>query len=165
MALIGSDFDKFPMGGAWEGTSQTIRDQYIRLAISRLTPYGVTDGRDYSEAEEGALAIYVRRLFDAEGIGEIEPPEFVTQSLDVPLLRTPAAIPFSGQVISASGFPAPPANGTFVLTAQNGRPVWLAFPLPDDLVDGTSPPPDGDYIRGAKDGSLVWALFPPPKAA
>jgi len=130
MALIGSDFAKFPMGGGWADAVQAERDKYIRLMLTRLAVYGITDSRVYSDVELGGLSVYVRRLFELEGIGEIEPPDFVVESLEVSLVRTPPAFSFDA-IPGEKGIPEPPPEGTAILVSDKGQFRWVEFPLPD----------------------------------
>ena len=95
MALVGSDFAKFPMGASWEAASQAERDRYIRLMLGRLEPYGVTNEREYTEAELAALAAYVRVLYDRDGVGELEPPNFTLRSLGATRRQQQTAFPLS----------------------------------------------------------------------
>ena len=112
MALVGSDFAKFPMGSSWEAAMQTERDKFIRLMLGRLEPYGVTDEREYTEAELAALAAYVRVLFDRDGVGELEPPNFTLRSLKA--TRRQQQTPFSLSP-SSPGTSRPSPDGTGVI--------------------------------------------------
>jgi len=126
MALIGQDFGKFPMGSGWTQAEQDERDKFIRLSITRLEHYGITDERSYSEAELGAIAAYVRALYDRDGVGDIEPPEFVTRALEVSVERPPPPIAFAGGAV----LPNAPLQGSFVLFSRNGKLTWVPFPDP-----------------------------------
>jgi len=67
MALIGSDFADYAMGAEWEAAEQDDRDRYIRLAIARLSSYGVKNDTELSGEQEAAVALFVRRLFESKG--------------------------------------------------------------------------------------------------
>lgn len=90
MTILGQDFALFPMGTAWENETQTTRDLYIRMALSRLAPYGYDDDREYTEAETGAVASYVRALYETAGAGAVDVPRFLQGALEITQRRTPA---------------------------------------------------------------------------
>jgi len=162
MGLIGSDFSKFPMGGRWAQVEQDERDQYIRLMLSRLDVYGITDDRKYTDVELGALSVYVRRIFDLEGVGEIEPPEFVTRSLEAALERTPPPFLFSGEAQISSSLPPIPADGSFILSLQDGNLRWLSFPIPSsgNVLPLNEQPTGGNFVAVADNGAAGWLSFP-----
>lgn len=132
MSLIGQAFDKFPMGSAWASATQAERDQYIRLMLTRLEPYGIVNDHAFTDTELGALATYVRRLFELEGVGDLSPPPFVTNSLEVSTRKTPPPFSQVDQTIPVTSIPPVPSAGTFILSASEGSLAWLAFPIPGD---------------------------------
>lgn len=93
MTILGQDFALFPMGTAWENETQTTRDLYIRMALSRLAPYGFDDARVYTEAETGAIASYVRALYSTGGAGDIDVPRFLQGALEITPRRAPLRYP------------------------------------------------------------------------
>lgn len=125
--LVGSDFAQFPMGQAWRDAEQDERDTFVRMALSRLAPYGITDEGDYDEAEIGAIATYIRALFDSEGVGSVEPPRFVHRSLGVSNAQLPRPIPIDVDNSSQVGPQGP--------QGEQG-PVGERGPQGDPGIDG-----------------------------
>jgi len=165
MGLIGSDFSKFPMGGRWAQVEQDERDQYIRLMLSRLDVYGVTDDRKYSDVELGALSVYVRRLFEQEGADVLEPPDFVTNSLEAQLERAPPPFLLSAGSGLSAFLPAIPPAGEFILSSQDGRLAWFMFPIPQGkaIIPFNDVPQSGDFVAVASGGLAGWISFPIPE--
>lgn len=130
MPLIGSDFSDFPMGAAWIAAKQDERDQYIRLMITRLEPYGISDGGTYSEAQLGALASYTRKLFEMEGVGDLPIPPFVAAAIRIPRRAGVPAFSQVAQTVPVTNIPDAPATGTFILFSRDGALSWLPFPSP-----------------------------------
>ena len=119
MAIIGSDFNDYPMGAAWEGAQQTERDRYIRMALGRLNQYSITNDTELTIEQEAALSAYVRILFDLQGVGAPEPPEFLLNSLRTPIINT--AGPFSLRTLAegaGSSTPSTPGGGTDEATVR-----------------------------------------------
>ena len=120
MALIGSDFADFPMGASWEAATTVNRDKFIRMMLGRLEPYGVTNERVYTEAEMSALAAYVRHLYDLDGVGLIEPPNFTLRSLKASRRQQQGAFSLSPSPASANVPVAPPdGSGTGTVGVDN----------------------------------------------
>ena len=120
MALIGSDFADFPMGASWEAATTANRDKFIRMMLGRLEPYGVTNDRVYTEAEMSALAAYVRHLYDLDGVGLIEPPNFTLRSLKASRRQQQGAFSLSPSAANANVPVAPPdGSGTGTVGVDN----------------------------------------------
>jgi len=79
------------------------------MALVRLNPYGIVNENELPEAQLGAVAMYVRDLFNSEGTNA-ELPAFVRRSLSVPLNRPPAALPIAIDDSTQVGLQGPPGE-------------------------------------------------------
>ena len=89
--MLGNSFSDYPMGSAWEAASQDERDKFIRVAIGRLSHYGLTLETELENEQEAALANYIRFIFERDGSGSIEPPNYVINALQISRTNRPGS--------------------------------------------------------------------------
>ena len=156
--MIGEDFSDYPMGAAWVAAPQTERDMYIRLALARLSPYGITVTTELDEVQMAAVASYVRFIFERDANNAPEPPAYLINALGVSRTNRPTSFVLvndSSSSGSTSGLTQAEVDARVRAGVQDWAETGNADPIPAEKLVNAPSGGSGDGLdQGAVDARV-----------